>query len=63
MTNSRSSNKTKHINLKINFVRDEIETGRLSIYHIDSKYMLADFLTKVVTKDKLNQISLVDIND
>ena len=55
------------MNLKLNFVRDEIETGRLSTHHIESKYMSADFLTKAVTKDKLewtlNQISLLDIND
>ena len=67
MTNCHLSSKTRHINLKFNFVRNEIEAGRLSIYHTDSKHMLADFFTKVVTKDKLewtlNQINLLDIND
>ncbi|KAK2578119.1 hypothetical protein KPH14_000978, partial [Odynerus spinipes] len=50
---ARCSNKTRHVNLKFHFVSDQIEDGRLKVIHIDTKYMIADYLTKAVTRDKL----------
>ncbi|KAK2578209.1 hypothetical protein KPH14_012845 [Odynerus spinipes] len=63
--NNRSSTKTRHVNMKFHFIRDEIEKGELSVRHIDTKHMIADFLTKAITREKLlwslKEIGLVDI--
>jgi len=67
MGNARSSTKTRHVNLKFHFVRDEIEKGKLNVCYVETKYMIADFLTKAVTKDKLlwslSQINLLTIEE
>jgi len=53
--------------LKFHFVRDEIEKGKLNVCYVEIKYMIADFLTKVITKDKLlwslSQINLLNIEE
>lgn len=51
--NTKSSTKTRHVNLKFHFVRDEIENKRISVAYINTERMVADYLTKAVTKDKL----------
>ena len=53
MKNAKSSNKTRHINLKFHFVRDEIEKGEIDVRYIETKLMVADFLTKDMTYEKL----------
>jgi len=67
MGNTRSSTKTRHVNLRFHFVRDEIEKGKLNVCHIETKYMVADFLTKAVTKDKLSwslsQVNLLTVEE
>ena len=64
VSNSRSSNKTRHVNLNFHFIRDEIENGNLKINYVESKNMIADFLTKAVTKVKLSwtlQVNMLKI--
>lgn len=46
--------RTKHIDIKVHFVRDEIEKGNISVNYVNSNEQLADILTKPVTKIVLN---------
>lgn len=53
LKNARSSTKTRHVNLKFHFIRDEIEKGNIEVLHVNSGKMIADCLTKFVSTDKL----------
>lgn len=44
--------RTKHIDIKFHFVRKHIEDGIIDIKYIPTDEMVADNLTKAVTKDK-----------
>jgi hypothetical protein len=45
-SNESHHNKTKHINLRYHFVKDEIYTGNIILKWVDTKEQLADLLTK-----------------
>ena len=46
--NNRSSTKSKHINIKFLIVKERVQSGQLSIEHIEANSMVADPLTKGV---------------
>lgn len=50
--NNNCSEKTKHIDVKLKFVHFEIEERKILLNHISTDNMLADVLTKSLTKDK-----------
>ncbi|CAI7735529.1 unnamed protein product, partial [Closterium sp. NIES-54] len=49
------ANRTKHIALQYFFVKDEIEKGRLELSYCPTSEMAADYLTKKLGKQKLDQ--------
>lgn len=49
--NNNCSAKTKHIDIKLKFVHDEIEKGLISLNHVPTNDMLADVLTKTLPKE------------
>ena len=51
--NAKSSNKTRHVNIKFHFVRDEVENGNIVMTYVNTKDMIADCLTKSTSKEKL----------
>lgn len=51
--NAKSSSKTRHVNLKFNFVREEVENNNIVILYVSTNEMIADCFTKGITKDKL----------
>lgn len=53
MKNAKSSTKTCHVNLKFLFVRDEIKNETITVLYVSMNEMIADCLTKPVSKDKL----------
>lgn len=53
LKNAKSSTKTRHVNLKFHFVRDEIENGIINVSYVNTNEMIADCLTKSVSKEKL----------
>jgi len=53
LKNAKSSTKIRHVNLKFHFVRDEVEKGRINVSYINTSNMIADCLTKSVSKEKL----------
>jgi hypothetical protein len=44
--NNRSSNAAKHIDIKFYVVKDKVRDHAISLEHISTKKMLADYLTK-----------------
>lgn len=50
--NNNHSEKTKHIDIKLKFVHHEIEKKEMLLKHIPTDEMLADVLTKSLTKEK-----------
>lgn len=53
LKNAKSSTKTQHVNLKFYFVRDEIEDEIIDVSYISIDEMIANCLTKSVSKEKL----------
>jgi hypothetical protein len=53
LNSGKSSNKTRHVNLKFHFVKDLIESNTIKTKYINTNEMISDFLTKAVTFDKL----------
>jgi hypothetical protein len=56
MKNPKMSEKTRHIRVKYHYVRELVEEAMVSITFIRTKYMLADLLTKAVTKEVLQNL-------
>lgn len=50
--NNNVSDKTKHIDIKLKFVHDELEKKKIALSHVSTNDMLADVLTKSLTKEK-----------
>lgn len=50
--NNNHSEKTKHIDVKLKFVHNELEKKTMLLEHIPTDKMLADVLTKSLTKEK-----------
>lgn len=48
--------RTKHIDVKVHFVRDECEKGNIIVNYVSSSEQLADMLTKPLSKPILNHI-------
>lgn len=46
--------RTKHIDNKWNFVKDEIQSGRIQMKYVSTEYQLADILTKGLAKNRFN---------
>ena len=42
--------KTKHIHIRHHFIREQIEIGDVIVKYVSTDYMLADALTKALTK-------------
>ena len=55
--NSALHSKTKHIQLWYHFIWSVLEDGQLKLEKIHTNENLADMLTKVVTREKLNSSS------
>ena len=54
--------KTKHIEIRLNFIRDIVEEDKFSILKIDTKVNPADMLTKSLPKEKFELcLNLVDV--
>ena len=55
-TNSTNHKRTKHIDIKYHFIRDQIEKQVLILYHLPTDQQLADAFTKPITPIKFLQI-------
>ena len=50
-TTLKQSHKVKHINLRINFIREQYDEGFLTIHHVAGEDNTADMLTKPLAKE------------
>jgi hypothetical protein len=50
---ARSSNKSRHMNLRFHFVKDLLIENVIKLEYVQTEYILADFLTKAVDESKL----------
>lgn len=48
--------RSKHIDVRYNFIREKVELEIIHIEYVESSYQLADFLTKALTLSKFNFI-------
>ena len=53
-TNGDQMQRTRHMALKLNYLRDLVNQGQLQLLYCPTKYMAADMMTKQVTKVILN---------
>ena len=51
ISNARHHERTKHIDIKYQYIRDIIEQGLVSFHHIPTQDMSADILTKPLVRD------------
>ncbi|GBN82325.1 Retrovirus-related Pol polyprotein from transposon TNT 1-94 [Araneus ventricosus] len=51
---TRSSNKSRRMNLCFHFVKDLLEHNVIELKYIQTELLIADFLTKAVNEEKLN---------
>ena len=53
MKNPQYHARTKHISVKFHFIRELIEEGEIEFHFVGTNMQCADFLTKGVTREKL----------
>ena len=49
--------RTKHLSIKQHFIRSQVEAGIVDLKYCPTKHMIADILTKAVTKAINNELS------
>lgn len=54
--NNVTSARTKHIDVRHHFIRDHIEKKNIEVKYLSSEEMLADLLTKPLTKERFQKI-------
>lgn len=54
--NGNSSNRTKHIDIKCHFIRDNVQNGLISCLYCPSEDMIADILTKPLQRIKFEKL-------
>ena len=50
------SPRTKHINIRFHFIRDLVSEGAIKLKYVSTTKMIADGLTKPLSKHKLSQL-------
>ena len=44
--------KTKHIDIRHHFIRDNVEKGKIELYHVSTEDQIADIFTKPLDEKK-----------
>ena len=44
--------RTKHIDIRHHFIREKVESKEIDVKYLETAIMLADILTKAMTKDR-----------
>nr|GEY19631.1 retrovirus-related Pol polyprotein from transposon TNT 1-94 [Tanacetum cinerariifolium] len=59
---STSALRSKHIDVKYHFIKEEVENGMVELYFIKTEYQLADLFTKALSWERfeflLNQLKM-----
>lgn len=66
-SNSMYHSRTKHIDIRHHFVRESVERGLVTLEHVSTDQMVADILTKALSKTPhwkcVNDLGLVTLED
>ena len=54
--NQKHSNRTKHIDTKYQFIRNEVEAGRIKLKYVPSEKNTADLMTKPIGATRIEQL-------
>ncbi|GJR38759.1 ribonuclease H-like domain-containing protein [Tanacetum coccineum] len=57
--NSVQHSRTKHINVRYHFIKEQVERGIIELYFVRTEYQLADMFTKALFQVKDNKIDLL----
>ena len=57
LKDQKSSSRTKHIDIKYNFVRDLYRSKYIDVKYCSSARMIADLLTKPLGREKIRQLT------
>nr|GFB41859.1 retrovirus-related Pol polyprotein from transposon TNT 1-94 [Tanacetum cinerariifolium] len=51
--NNVQHSRSKHIDIRYHFIKEQVENGVIELYFINKKYQLADLFTKALGRDKI----------
>ncbi|KAG8657524.1 hypothetical protein MANES_03G075182v8 [Manihot esculenta] len=52
-------NRSKHIHIKFHFLRECVQRGEVEVEYVQTEEQLADILTKPLSRDKINELSMM----
>ena len=58
----KSTHKTKHLNMRINFIREQINKNIIFLTFVSTENQVADILTKALSKEKFEKFSNLLLN-
>nr|GEZ90894.1 hypothetical protein [Tanacetum cinerariifolium] len=51
--NNVQHSRSKHINIRYHFIKEQVENGVIELYFVNTKYQLADLFTKALGRDRI----------
>nr|GEV50865.1 hypothetical protein [Tanacetum cinerariifolium] len=51
--NNVQHSRSKHIDIRYHFIKEQVENGVIKLYFVNKKYQLADLFTKVLGRDRI----------
>ncbi|GJT03159.1 hypothetical protein Tco_0824328 [Tanacetum coccineum] len=48
--------RTKHINVRYHFIKEQVERGIIELYFVRTEYQLADMFTKALSQDRFEYL-------
>nr|GEX62590.1 hypothetical protein [Tanacetum cinerariifolium] len=51
--NNVQHSRSKHIDIKYHFIKEQVENGVIELYFVNTEYQLADLLTKALGRDRI----------
>nr|GEV93010.1 hypothetical protein [Tanacetum cinerariifolium] len=51
--NNVQHSRSKHIDIKFHFIKDQVENGVVELYFVNTEYQLADIFTKVLARERI----------
>nr|GEV97449.1 hypothetical protein [Tanacetum cinerariifolium] len=53
--NNVQHSRSKHINIRYHFIKEQVENGVIELYFVNTEYQLADLFTKALGRDRINR--------
>ncbi|GKA12191.1 retrovirus-related pol polyprotein from transposon TNT 1-94 [Tanacetum coccineum] len=52
--NNVQHSRSKHIDIRFHFIKDQVENGVVELYFVNTEYQLADIFTKALCRERIN---------